>query len=102
LFALMHQVLGKLPARLAANNRAGEWVPFACTVAIFLLAFNGLAYSLFPYLVVDRITVWEAASAPASLKFILAGVVVVLPTIIGYTIFSYRVFWGKARALTYS
>jgi cytochrome d ubiquinol oxidase subunit II len=77
-------------------------VSFACTVAIFLVAFNDLTYSLFPYLVIGRITVWEAASAPESLKFILAGVVVVLPTIIGYTIFSYRVFWGKASALSYS
>jgi cytochrome bd-type quinol oxidase subunit 2 len=25
----------------------------------------------------------------------------VLPMIIGYTAFSYRVFWGKARSLTY-
>jgi cytochrome d ubiquinol oxidase subunit II len=25
----------------------------------------------------------------------------VLPFIIGYTLFSYRVFWGKAKALSY-
>jgi cytochrome bd-type quinol oxidase subunit 2 len=27
--------------------------------------------------------------------------VVVLPVIIGYTVFAYRVFWGKSTALTY-
>lgn len=90
----------------AAAGRAGDverwcWAPFVCTVGIFILAFYGLAYSMFPYLVVDRMTIWQAASAPDSLKVILAGALAVLPAIIGYTIYSYRVFWGKARDLTY-
>lgn len=102
LFVLTYLILRRLPASLAAGNPTFCWIPFAATVGIFLLAFNGLAYSLFPYLLVDRMTIWQAASAPAALKIILAGVVVVLPTIIGYTIYSYRVFWGKAQALSYS
>ena len=102
LFVLAYLTLRRLPALLAAGDQAFCWVPFAATVGILLLAFNGLAYSLFPYLIVDRMTVWQAASAPESLKIILAGAVVVLPTIIGYTIYSYRVFWGKARALSYA
>ncbi len=101
LFALTEFVLRRLPGSLAAGSHSFCWVPFGATVGIFLLAFNGLAYSLFPYLVVDRITIWQAASAPESLKVILFGVIVVLPTIVGYTIFSYRVFWGKARELSY-
>ena len=32
---------------------------------------------------------------------IFAGAAVVLPMIIGYTIFAYRVFWGKSGALKY-
>jgi cytochrome d ubiquinol oxidase subunit II len=76
-------------------------VPFAATVGVFVLAFLGLAYSLFPYLVVDRITIWEAASAPESLMIILVGAAIVLPTIGGYTFYAYRVFRGKARDLTY-
>lgn len=102
LFVLAHLILRKLPGLLAAGNHAFCWMPFAATVGIFLLAFNGLAYSLFPYLLVDRMTIWEAASAPASLQIILVGVVVVLPTIIGYTVYSYRVFWGKAQPLSYA
>lgn len=101
LFAVTYVVLRKLPAQLAAGDEGLGWVPFAAAVGIFLLAFNGLAYSLFPYLVVDRITIWDAASAPESLMIVLIGVAVVLPTIIGYTIFSYRVFHGKARELSY-
>ena len=102
LFVLAHLVLRKLPGLLAGGSDAFCWIPFAATVGIFLLAFNGLAYSLFPYLLVDRMTIWQAASAPESLKIILIGAAVVLPTIIGYTIYSYRVFWGKAQPLSYA
>ena len=78
-----------------------DWTPFAGAVAIFALAFAGLAYSLFPYVVMDRMTIWEAASHPSSLKVILAGVVIVLPFLIAYTAFAYRVFRGKARSGLY-
>ena len=101
LFFIIDRSLRRLPTRLAVNNHYGDWVPFASTFGIFFLAFYGLAYSLFPYLVVDRMTIWQAASAPEALRIILVGAVVVLPVIIGYTIFSYRVFSGKARDLTY-
>lgn len=101
LFFVIDRTLRRLPKHLAEGNEYGAWVPFAATVGIFLLAFYGLAYSLFPYLVVDRIDIWQAASAPESLKIILVGAAVVLPAIFGYTIYAYRVFWGKARELTY-
>lgn len=101
LFVVMARSLKRLPTRLAENNQYGAAVPFACTVGIFLLAFYGLAYSLFPWLVVDRLTVWGAASSPEALQVIFYGVVVVLPVIIGYTVFAYRVFWGKSTALQY-
>ncbi len=74
-----------------------DWKPFACAVAIYVLAFLGLAYSLFPYIVMDRMTIWEAAAHPSALTFVLAGTAVVLPFIIGYTFFVYRVFGGKAK-----
>lgn len=86
------------PQVLAAPNC---WLPFAATAAIMLLAFCGLAYSLIPYLIVGRMTVWQGAASPAALQMIFAGVVVVLPLIIGYTVFSYWVFRGKAKPLLY-
>lgn len=79
----------------------GCWIPFASACMIFLLSFIGLAYSFFPYVVPAKLDIWQAASAPESLMFILYGAVVVLPTIILYTIFSYRIFWGKATQLKY-
>lgn len=101
LFAIMHRSLQRLPTRLAQGNEYGVWVPFGATVGVFLLAFYGLAYSLFPWLVIDKITIWQAASSPEALKVILVGAAVVLPVIIGYTVFAYRVFWGKSVALKY-
>lgn len=78
------------------------WIVFASTVLIFIMAFIGLAYSIYPYIVIDRLTVWQAASAHESLVVIFAGVAVTLPAIIIYTVFMYRVFWGKASALSYT
>jgi cytochrome bd ubiquinol oxidase subunit II len=101
LFAVMARSLKRLPVRLGQNNQYGAAVPFACTVGVFLLSFYGLAYSLFPWLVIDKLTVWQAASSPEALMVIFYGVVIVLPVIIGYTVFAYRVFWGKSTALKY-
>ena len=101
LFAVIARSLQRLPVRLAQGNEYGAWVPFGATVGVFLLAFYGLAYSLFPWLVIDRITIWQSAISPSSMGIILVGAAVVLPMIIGYTVFAYRVFWGKSTALKY-
>ncbi|MGD8477402.1 MAG: cytochrome d ubiquinol oxidase subunit II [Burkholderiales bacterium] len=85
--------------RNGTSNR--EWLPFVLSVWVFVFAFCGLAYSLYPYLVIDRMTIWQAAAAPESLRFVLVGALIVLPVIIAYTVFSYRVFWGKVKELTY-
>ncbi len=79
----------------------GCWVPFVGAVVVFILCFQGLAYSFYPWVVPGKLDIWEAASAPESLKFILVGAVIVLPAIIGYTAFAYRVFWGKSTELSY-
>ena len=101
LFFVISRSLSRLPTRLAQGNQYGAAVPFASTVGIFLLSFYGLAYSLFPWLVIDKLDIWQAASAPEALLVIFYGVVIVLPVIIGYTIFAYRVFWGKSTTLCY-
>ncbi|HEX5757202.1 MAG TPA: cytochrome d ubiquinol oxidase subunit II [Arenimonas sp.] len=97
LFALCENTL----RRLKRGDSHRDWLPFVASVLLFVLAFAGLAYSLFPYLVVDRIDYREAAAATGSLKIMLVGTAITLPVIIGYTIFSYRVFWGRVRELRY-
>ncbi|MBX3622431.1 MAG: cytochrome d ubiquinol oxidase subunit II [Rhizobacter sp.] len=78
------------------------WVPFTLMVGVLVMGFFGLAYSLYPFVVMDRMTIWQAASAPESLKFILVGTVITVPAIAAYTVFAYRVFWGKAGDLEYA
>ncbi|OWQ44318.1 cytochrome BD ubiquinol oxidase subunit II [Roseateles noduli] len=85
-----HRVLGKL-----------SWAPFALTVLVLTLSFFGLSYSLYPFVVIDRITIWDAAAADESLRFMLVGAVLTMPVILAYSLFSYRVFKGKVRALAY-
>jgi cytochrome d ubiquinol oxidase subunit II len=87
--------------RLGRGEARPEAGPFFGAIAIFMLAFLGLAYSLFPYLIIDRMTIWDAASHPSALKFMLVGCVIVLPMIVGYTVFTYYVFRGKARQKLY-
>lgn len=78
-----------------------EWKPLAGAMAIFALAFMGLAYSVFPYVVIGWITIWDAAAHPSALKVTLIGALIVLPFLVGYTVFAYRVFRGKAKAGLY-
>jgi len=93
----IHHVLGSQRLMDAGYG----WMVFALTAGVMTLAFMGLAYSQYPYVVLNQLTVWEAASSPEALKIILVGVVITLPTILGYTAFSYKVFWGKAKELSY-
>jgi cytochrome bd ubiquinol oxidase subunit II len=78
-------------------NTGREVVPFLCTVGLFLLGFVGLAISNVPYLVPPSITIWEAAAVPESQIFTLIGVLIMLPVILGYTVFVYWTFRGKVR-----
>ena len=74
-----------------------EAAPFFAAIGLFLLGYLGLVISNYPYLVPPSLTVWETAAAPSSLIFMLVGTSVLLPIILGYTVFVYWLFWGKIR-----
>lgn len=97
LFTFLFWLLRQLPD--AADRFS--LMPFIAMVAIMSLGFAGLAYSFYPYIVPEKMTIVDAASAPESLAIILVGTLFVLPVIIGYSIFAYRVFGGKATELRY-
>ncbi|VTU13123.1 Cytochrome d ubiquinol oxidase subunit 2 [Variovorax sp. SRS16] len=78
------------------------WLPFALMIVVFVLGFLGLAYSIYPYVVIDKLTLWQAASSPEALKVIGIGACISVPAIAGYTVFSYRVFRGKIGELKYA
>ncbi len=76
-------------------RRQAELAPFVLALGIFLLSFAGLGISMFPYLVPPSVTIWDAASPPASQLFMLVGVAIMVPIILAYTGYAYWVFRGK-------
>jgi len=68
---------------------------------ICLLAALGLAYSIFPDIIIGRMQILEAAAAPKSLLFTFVGVVLTVPLILGYTFFVYRIFSGVEVSQAY-
>jgi cytochrome d ubiquinol oxidase subunit II len=78
-------------------RRGNEIMPFASAVGLFLLAYAGLIISNAPYLVPPSITLWEAAAHPSSQVFFLIGASILLPMIIGYTVFVFWLFRGKLQ-----
>lgn len=87
--------------RMPRADHSLDLVPFLGASSLFILGFFGLAYSFYPYVVPEQLTIWQAASAPESLFVILVGAVFVLPFIAAYTAFSYHVFRGKLTELRY-
>jgi cytochrome d oxidase, subunit II (cydB) len=72
--------------------------PFLLSLLLFALAFVGLVLGMWPYLVPPTYTLWQAAAPASSQVFALVGLVVLLPLVLGYTAWSYRVFRGKVSA----
>ena len=97
LIALLWVALRRLPAR----DDSFAWFPFAAASLLVVLGFAGMAYSFYPYVVPERMTIVEAAAARESLWIILIGTLAVLPVIVGYSVLAYTVFRGKATALSY-
>ncbi len=87
--------------RLSVNPNKEIWGPFVAAMALFALSFLGMAYSFYPYVVPEQLTIYESASAPEALIIILVGTLFVLPTILAYTALSYYLFRGKATELRY-
>ena len=81
--------------------RGGERLPFLLALGLFLLGFVGLAISMYPYIVPQSLTIWQAAAPAQSQVFMLVGAAVIIPTILAYTGWAYWVFRGKVAAEGY-
>ncbi len=97
LICFTHRMLALMPYPEDARAK----LPFLGAVLLFVAAFAGLAWSFFPYVVPEQLTIYEAASSPEALSIILLGALCVLPVILLYTVISWRVFGGKAQDLRY-
>ncbi len=78
-----------------AEKRDG-W-PFVLALALFFLSYAGLGISMYPYIVPQSVTIWQAAAPERSQLIMLPGVLVLVPLILGYTAWAYWVFRGKVR-----
>src|SRR5690606_8116695 len=79
----------------AARREGRDTAPFVLTLSFFALGFAGLVLGIWPNIVPPSLSIWEAASPPSSQGFLLVGIVILLPAILGYTWWSYSVFRGK-------
>jgi cytochrome d ubiquinol oxidase subunit II len=84
-------------ARLPRQAERFSWVPFVICVCLFLLMLAGLGYSLFPYLILDDMTIWDGAAAPGSLRLVLAAAVIGVPLMLVFNILAYRSVFGREQ-----
>ena len=82
---------------LRALTNKYDYQPFFLSLALFALSYAGLGISMYPFIVPQSITIWQAAAPENSQIFLLFGVLVLIPLILGYTAWAYWVFRGKIR-----
>jgi cytochrome d ubiquinol oxidase subunit II len=83
---------------LRSLKKGAELKPFIFSVLLFLSAYLGLQAAIYPYAIPPSVTIYEAASQRETMMFTLWGVAIVLPFVVGYTLYSYWVFRGKVEA----
>jgi cytochrome bd ubiquinol oxidase subunit II len=81
-----------------AVQRGRDLAPFLLAMALFALGYAGLGISLWPNVVTPDLSLWEAAAPPSAQEFMLVGVAILMPVILGYTAYAYWVFRGKVPA----
>jgi cytochrome bd ubiquinol oxidase subunit II len=91
-------VAGVSALLLRSLARKYDYQPFLLSLALFALSYAGLGISMYPYIVPQSITISQAASPENSQLFMLFGVAVLIPLILGYTAWAYWVFRGKVNA----
>ncbi|MBD60235.1 MAG: cytochrome d ubiquinol oxidase subunit II [Citromicrobium sp.] len=69
--------------------------PFWLSLAVFFCGMAGLGVTIWPYVAPPSLTIWDAAAPERSQIFMLIGVALTMPLIIGYTAWAYWVFRGK-------
>ena len=93
-------ILGGLGFLVAAMGlaRRSHGLPFAGAILMFLSGYLGLAAGFFPNIVPYSMTFRQAANADNALALLLVGGAILLPAIIGYSLWVYWIFRGKVGA----
>ena len=97
LFASQVPLLTAIIAYFLFRGLVKKWeaAPFWLSLALFFLGMAGLGVSMWPYVIPESVTIWDAAAPERSQIFMLIGVAITMPLIIIYTGWAYWVFRGK-------
>lgn len=74
-----------------------DHAPYWSSIVIFCCCYLGFAIGIWPSIVPYQMSIWQAASAPSSLLFMLVGAVIMIPILLIYTGYSYKIFGGKVK-----
>jgi cytochrome bd ubiquinol oxidase subunit II len=80
--------------------KRSEKAPLFWNATLILFSFLGLSLTLYPQMipqVISPVTIDEAAATPKTLLFMLIAVAVLIPLIVFYTSYTYKVFRGKIK-----
>ena len=87
-------VLGMAMLAMGLSRKSHGWPHIGATL-VFLSGYAGLAAGFFPNIVPYDMTIRQAANRDNALGLMLVGVAILLPVIIGYTLWVYWLFRGK-------
>jgi cytochrome d ubiquinol oxidase subunit II len=82
-------------------NRKQERAPFIWTIMLFVLSFIGLGLIVFPYIIPNKITIYQAAADPSSLVIMIIFIGFLIPVMLFYNLYQYIVFRGKVTGSSY-
>jgi len=72
-----------------------DWPPFVATLALFPSSLAGLVASIWPEATPRAMPIWQAFSTPRAQAIVACASIVILPVILAYVAFSYRIFRRK-------
>jgi cytochrome bd ubiquinol oxidase subunit II len=81
-----------------ALARGRDLLALLAALGWFVLCFTWLGINLSPFIVPPSLTIPQAASAPSSQIFVLAGSAILIPAILAYSSYGFWVFRGKVSA----
>ncbi len=87
-------VLLMIAHAIAIKNKI-ENLPFMALVGVYIIAYIGFIISDLPYVVPYQMTFMEAKVDDGAFVLMLYGAAVLLPLLLFYTAYAYRVFSGK-------
>lgn len=72
-------------------------LPFVLTLAIFIAVLSGLAFSFFPFLILDQMTIWDGAANVETLQLIGKLCAFTLPFLGVFSLWVYWRMFGVSR-----